>query len=982
MRALADLVTGRLAAGRGVDRRRRTGRWRRRVRAGLFGACGTALFLGGCGNAPQDLEACLRTLWAGFRPVAEDRARRFLGTVDESRARCRGGVRAAELRRGPWVDWPQYWATGDSGSRVSASGVPGGIHFLQPDRRGIDGALIDLEYQRIELIRFNLFDNSGTYRDYVEGRDGTAGPALRRWTAMRLPPGHPLYAQVGGDGEQRCTGELIRYRTLTGICNDIRNPLMGSAGMPFARNVELEATFPELARNELARNRHGARLGLLRPDPQVISRLLLSRPSPDDCHAGQGRPGHAAEAECDYRMAPFLNVLAAFWIQFMTHDWFSHLTEGRNAPGTMAMGCDTRRAGGDERPLGREEAVRLGCRPGDRIDVAALAEAGNPPRFGAPGAERLGRAYRTTRNTVTAWWDASQLYGHDEVSRRRVKRDTTDPAKLALRPVGARTGAGERLGYLPVLEAGDPANPLWAGQEATAFPDNWTVGLSVLHTIFAREHNLFVDAFRMEAAAAPDADSGLRDPARPGRVVRYREVSAHELFEVARLVVAAEIAKIHTLEWTPQLLYNEPLRLALRANWSGLLEGHELAQAALEKVLHALARSGDAKKATAWYSAFASGPGIFGLGNRRYADGGRVARSDPAERDVWSLANEDDVNGGTNHFGSPFNFPEEFVTVYRLHPMVPDLLEYREWEDPNVVRLRIPVGETLRGRATAAMRERGLAGWALSLGRQRVGQLTLQNHPRFLQGLARPNVGSPTGRIDVVALDLIRDRERGVPRFNEFRRQYGLQQLTSFDDFIDNRLPVGAPERIGQERLVRILREVYGQHRCDAGKRITAAQVNEDGTPINDCLGHPDGSLVDNVEDVDTVVGWLAEFRRPHGFAISETQLQVFILNASRRLFSDRFFTSSFRPEFYGHLGVRWVTDNGPDGRVMEQASPDGRAAEVSPLKRVLLRTIPELGPELASVVNVFDPWARDRGDYYSLAWKPRLGAETDAAFR
>ena len=51
--------------------------------------------------------------------------------------------------------------------------------------------------------------------------------------------------------------------------------------------------------------------------------------------------------------------------------------------------------------------------------------------------------------------------------------------------------------------------------------------------------------------------------------------------------------------------------------------------------------------------------------------------------------------------------------------------------------------------------------------------------------------------------------------------------------------------------------------------------------------------MVDNIEDVDVVVGMMAEFVRPHGFAISETQLQVFILNASRRLFSDRFFTSS-----------------------------------------------------------------------------------------
>jgi hypothetical protein len=315
--------------------------------------------------------------------------------------------------------------------------------------------------------------------------------------------------------------------------------------------------------------------------------------------------------------------------------------------------------------------------------------------------------------------------------------------------------------------------------------------------------------------------------------------------------------------------------------------------------------------------------------------------------------------------------------------MVPDLIEYREWDkDPNVIRNKIAVVETFRGRATQAMRERGLANWALSMGRQRLGLLTLQNHPQFLQSLDLPRLTTVTGKIDVAALDLIRDRERGVPRFNEFRRQYGLRQLTSFDDFVDHRLPPGSPERAEQERLVGILREVYGQHTCNAKKIITAAQINENGTPISDCLGHADGSAVDNIEDVDTVVGWLSEFARPHGFAISETQFQVFILNASRRLFSDRFFTSSFRPEFYTHLGVRWVTDNGPDGEAMEKGRPNGHEVVVSPLKRVLLRTIPELAPELDHVVNAFDPWARDRGEYYSLEWKPRVGAESDGAFK
>jgi hypothetical protein len=256
----------------------------------------------------------------------------------------------------------------------------------------------------------------------------------------------------------------------------------------------------------------------------------------------------------------------------------------------------------------------------------------------------------------------------------------------------------------------------------------------------------------------------------------------------------------------------------------------------------------------------------------------------------------------------------------------------------------------------------------------------LQNHPQFLQNLKMNRLQSPTQQIDVAALDLIRDRERGVPRYNEFRRQYGLKQLTSFDDFADKH-EQDSNERTKQAQLVNTLREVYGQHQCDSSKKITEAQLNDDKSPINDCLGHPNGNLIDNIEDVDTVVGWLAEFRRPHGFAISETQFVVFILNASRRLFSDRFFTSSFRPEFYGTLGVEWVMHNGPGPEMMEQGTPNGHEQPVSPLKCVLLRTMPELAGELQAVVNVFDPWARDRGEYYSLEWKARAGAEGDEAF-
>jgi hypothetical protein len=301
--------------------------------------------------------------------------------------------------------------------------------------------------------------------------------------------------------------------------------------------------------------------------------------------------------------------------------------------------------------------------------------------------------------------------------------------------------------------------------------------------------------------------------------------------------------------------------------------------------------------------------------------------------------------------------------------------------DPNKIVNKVPVIETFQSKATDAMRSRGLANWALSLGRQRLGLLTLNNHPQFMQNITMGRLDSATKKIDIAALDLIRDREHGVPRFNEFRRQYGLHQLTRFDDFIDQRLPPDSPARQEQAEMVASLREVYGQHVCDSSKVITDAQKNPDGSAINDCLGQPNGSTVDNIEDVDTVVGWLAESTRPHGFAISETQFVVFILNASRRLYSDRFFTSSFRPEFYTKLGVDWVNNNGPGPEMMEKGKPNEHRQPVSPFKRVLLRTIPELKPELENVVNVFDPWARDRGEYYTLDWKPRKGAESDEAF-
>jgi Animal haem peroxidase len=927
----------------------------------------------------KQLSACASLVKEGFREFPDDRAKRFQGKVGENTAACRGGDKAVAARGTPWVDWSNYWATGDMSSREdqeSALTVIG--EHLKPDGRGIDGALMDLEYQRIELIKFNLFD-SDTYESYVKGRGGEPGQNIRVWPEMRLDESHAGYEAVGGDGHQQCSGELVRFRTLSGICNDVFNPRMGSSGALFARNAAFDSTFPRLQQNDLARNRHsdasnGLRIGMFKPNPQLISRELFTRQQSDDaaCARGQGE-------SCDYLPAPFFNVLAAYWIQFMTHDWFSHTREGRNKPGLETVGCEG-------------QARDSGCRPGDRREAILTAQSGPAPTFSHNGNNFPKRAHTTTQNMVTAWWDASQIYGHDELSQRRVVRDPSDRARL-LQPDG----------YLPSFDSCQPDCPIesqWRGQEVAAFPANWSIGMSFYHNLFVREHNYFVDAFRAAQRDTPDRDSGLRNPVTPNQVISYADVSDDEIFEAARLVVSAEIAKIHTIEWTTQLLYDEPLFLGMNSNWFGLFNVEEgPVSRVLRRIFNQdenflsrtsanfarwLGREGGKEEDNAIYSIFASGAGIFGLNNK--VEEGMLFW----KKDVFDIANPQHLNDGVNHFGAPFNFPEEFTTVYRLHPLLPDVVEMRDYQQADQIKGAVPIVQTVRGKATPMMREHGLENWALSMGRQRLGVLHLQNHPMFLQDLAMPHLASPSGQLDIPALDIIRDRERGVPRFNEFRRQIGLKSLSSFDDFVDKREGIDPKWRAQQEDVVKKMRTIYGTHRCEAGKVITDAQLDDEGKPIDDCMGHPDGTEVDNVEDVDMVVGWLAEYTRPHGFAISETQFHIFILNASRRLFSDRFFTSSFRPEFYSQMGYDWVINNGPlnecpyeldRGQCNEPEKSNGHTIPVSPLKRLMLRVAPELESELMQVVNVFDPWARERGDYYDVSWKARADAAADPAF-
>ena len=77
----------------------------------------------------------------------------------------------------------------------------------------------------------------------------------------------------------------------------------------------------------------------------------------------------------------------------------------------------------------------------------------------------------------------------------------------------------------------------------------------------------------------------------------------------------------------------------------------------------------------------------------------------------------------------------------------------------------------------------------------------------------------------------------------------------------------------------------------------------------------------------------------PKGFGFSDTAFRIFALMASRRLNSDRFFTTDFNANVYSQAGLDWIADND--------------------MSSVLRRHLPALEPALKGVGNAFAPWTR-----------------------
>ena len=367
-------------------------------------------------------------------------------------------------------------------------------------------------------------------------------------------------------------------------------------------------------------------------------------------------------------------------------------------------------------------------------------------------------------NENTHWWDGSHVYGSSPSAQASLRAGRE--GKVLVSPSG-------RLGVDPVT-----------GREITGFTENGWVGLSLLHGLFALEHNAISDELKKHNPLWDD----------------------ERLFQQARLVNAALLAKIHTVEWSTAILPREVLSTGLR---------------------------------TAWHGRFSRLQNVF---------------PKLADNDVFS-----GIPGSpTEHHGVPFSLTEEFVSVYRMHTLMPDHFTIRSADtDEGLANAELP--ELTGRRGVEFLARFNPADLFYSFGIHNPGAVRLHNYPKFLQNLVQDN----GERFDLGAVDILRDRERGVPRYNRFRRLVHKEPVRSFEELTDN--PTWAAE----------IKRVYKN----------------------------------DLEMVDTMVGLMAE-PLPEGMGFSDTAFRIFLLMASRRLKSDRFLSQDYRPEVYTKEGIEWVEEN------------------------------------------------------------------------
>lgn len=160
-----------------------------------------------------------------------------------------------------------------------------------------------------------------------------------------------------------------------------------------------------------------------------------------------------------------------------------------------------------------------------------------------------GTGVRQQINEITAYIDASQVYGSDPVRAAALR----GPGGTLRMTSGANGEIllGQNSGGYANAEMGPTASSAYflAGDVRA----NEQIGLTAAHTLFAREHNRLVDELSAritagDALLAAERDAAIGDP--------DNGIATQEdfIFEAARKIVGAQVQKITYTEFLPMLL--------------------------------------------------------------------------------------------------------------------------------------------------------------------------------------------------------------------------------------------------------------------------------------------------------------------------------------------------------------------------------------------------------------------------------------------
>ncbi|KAG8501550.1 hypothetical protein CXB51_004008 [Gossypium anomalum] len=380
-----------------------------------------------------------------------------------------------------------------------------------------------------------------------------------------------------------------------------------------------------------------------------------------------------------------LNMIAASWIQFMIHDWVDHMENTNQqveliAPKEVANKC----------PL-----TSLSFIPQRSFRLVLMTSKLVQRTYAHIGGNNI--------STLIIWKDGfcrdgSVIYGSDKKRLQKVR--TLVDGKLKISEDG-------------LLQQDEDGIPI-----SGDIKNSWA-GVSTLQALFIKEHNAICDALKKE----------------------YPALNDEELYRHARLITSAVIAKIHTIDWTVELLKTDILLAGMRINcfdcWDLNLQP-----------LNSRYNFNVVNLSQVWI-----------LGKKFKDTFGHVGGS--------TLGGLVGLKKPINH-GVPYTLTEEFTSVYRMHQLLPDSIHLRNInvtpgpnKSPPLLE-EVPMPDLIGHKGEKTLSQIGFTRQFVSMGHQACGALELCNYPSWLRDLVAQDVDGKDrpDHVDLAALeDLTEDKE-------------------------------------------------------------------------------------------------------------------------------------------------------------------------------------------------------------------------------